>query len=80
MKYDGDLFEHHDEVLYFQISTAQKLPAVMGLTADEFLMLDEKYNFISLLRVGYELFHLTGIKGIALAFQRLMRGEDIFPR
>jgi len=78
MKHEADLFDHHDDVLWFQISTAQQLPVVMGITMNEFLELDERYNFLSFLRIGYEWFHLTGIKGIALALQRLMHGEQVF--
>jgi hypothetical protein len=78
MKYDGDLFEHTDEVLYFQISTAQQIPGVMGITMEEFLELDDQYKLLSYLRIGYDWLHLTGIKGIAHAFQKLMRGEAVF--
>jgi len=78
MKHEADLFEHHDDVLWFQISVAQQMPAEMGITMEEFLKLDEQYNFLSFLRTGYEWFHLTGVKGIALAFTKLMRGEPVF--
>lgn len=78
MKSEGDLFEHKDEVLLFQIYTVHDLLGEMGITIQEFLELDEKYSFLSMLRTGYEWFHLTGIKGIVAAFQKIMRGESAF--
>ena len=37
-----------------------------GIDTERFLILDEQYNIMHLLRIGYEIYHLTGEEGIAI--------------
>ncbi|MCL2498823.1 MAG: DUF3791 domain-containing protein [Defluviitaleaceae bacterium] len=52
-----------DHKTFFQVSIVHKLLNRWHIEPIEFLKLDEKFNILSFLREGYDLFHLNGDMG-----------------
>ena len=55
-----------DPVIYMQIEIAHLYMLTYGLTLDDFLELDEKYDILTFIAEGYDPFHLMGNAGILL--------------
>jgi len=53
-----------DPVLYMQVEVAHLYMKQHNITAQEFLVLDEKYGVLEFIGEAYEPFHLTGDQGI----------------
>jgi len=45
------------------------------ISTERFLELDLKYNIMRLLRIGYEMYHLTGEEGIAEDIEEYIREQ-----
>jgi len=56
--------------IFLQVDMMYYLIKRWGISLNEFLDLDERYNILRLLRLGYEPFHLTGDEGIALEVEK----------
>jgi hypothetical protein len=53
-----------DPVLFMQTGMAELYRKMEGLSVEEFLSLDEKYDILGFIETGYVPFHLTGDQGI----------------
>jgi hypothetical protein len=51
-------------VLYLQVSIAKLYMKKHCMSVKEFLELDEKFDILGFLKIGYEPFHLTGDMGV----------------
>ena len=46
-----------------------------NISTERFLELDSKYSIMRLLRIGYEIYHLTGEEGIAEEVEEYLREQ-----
>jgi hypothetical protein len=53
-----------DNVLYLQVRIAHKYMKRHNISIEQFRQLDQDYDILGFLEVGYEPYHLTGDEGV----------------
>ena len=58
--------------IYLQVMIAHMYMKKHSLTPEQFLELDEKYDILHFLDIGYEPFHLTGSEGVLAEIEEII--------
>ena len=58
--------------IYLQVTIAHMYMKKHSLTPEQFLELDEKYDILHFLDIGYEPYHLTGSEGVLAEIEEII--------
>ncbi|MDR2619660.1 MAG: DUF3791 domain-containing protein [Propionibacteriaceae bacterium] len=64
-------------VLFLQADVSSEYMRQHHLTPQEFIELDKKHNILHFLEIGYEPFHLTGVRGVVEEVDAYIRRREI---
>ena len=63
-------------VLFLQADVANEYMRQHNLTPRDFVELDQRYNILRFLEIGYEPFHLTGTQGVLEEVEDYIRRRE----